>query len=178
MHRNAPRLLFGNAEEFINNLIRRRAAIDKEQICVLDPVLQKPIPIILNIVQANHMRHIQVFEDLNVVFGTIAPPVVLRVDRAHETDELARDCPVEVSVLDLFVVLVLDGVERAEVVPVVPDGEFQSLDAVENRAFVVAVPVGSVAERPYNVVVRLESIPGVFCVHLEHCYHERAHQVA
>lgn len=52
---------------------------------------------------------------------------VFTVDGSHEGDELAGDDPVEVTVFNFLVVLVLTGIEIIEVVPFLTDAEFQSL---------------------------------------------------
>lgn len=114
-------------------------------------------------------------EDLNVIFRTISLSVVLGVHWAHERDEFSRDSPVEVSVLDLFIVLVLLRVKSSKIIPAMHDCQLKTLQAVVDCAVVVAVAVGRVSKRPNDVLVRLEGVPSILCAHFEHDYHEGAH---
>ena len=95
------------------------------------------------------MGHAKVTEHLQVVFRRVASALRSNlIHRAHECDEFARQNPVEVSIFNLLVILVLFVVEVAEVVPAETHREFESLETVKHGAAVGAVAVGGVAERP------------------------------
>ena len=59
------------------------------------------------------------FEDVDVTCSgmAIAMHGVPHIDRSHEGQELARDDPVEVTVLDLLVMLILSRIKCLEVIP-------------------------------------------------------------
>lgn len=175
MNSNGARVALTDPQKFVYNLITGRASIYEVEVGVLDPVLQEAVAVVLNVVQTDHVRNPEVLEDLNVVFGAVAAPVVLGVHRAHERDELARDRPVQVAVLHLLVVLVLLRIECSKVVPPVHHRQLQALEAVEHRAVVVALPVGGVPEGFYFLVVRLEGVPRVLGAHFQNHHHEGAH---
>jgi hypothetical protein len=85
--------------------------------------------------------HVQVLEDLDVILGAISSSVVLRVQWAHERDKLAWNGPVQITVLNFFVVLILLGVESSKVVPAMHHCKFQPLQAMEDSAIVIAITV-------------------------------------
>lgn len=70
------------------------------------------------------------------------------LDWAHESEELSRDDPVEVTVLNPLVVFVLLHVERSEVIPPKSHCVLQSLQTVEQGAVVETVSFGCISEVP------------------------------
>jgi hypothetical protein len=117
-------------------------------------------------------------KDLDVVFGSVAPPLMLVdvVEGPHEGNKLARDDPIQIAILHLFVVLILLVVKLFELVPPKLDSPLKALQAVLDGARVAAVlRVGGVPERDELVMVRLEELPCRCGLHLEHNYHEGAH---
>jgi len=106
------------------------------------------------------MRDSKVLEDLQVIFGRVAPLVdALGVDWAHEGDELVGNDPVEVSVLDLLVVLVLLVVKIFELVPPVAYCDFEPFQTVENSAVVGTVTVAGISERSKLVLIGRKCFP-------------------
>ena len=61
------------------------------------------------------------------------------INWSHKGYKLARDNPVKVSVLNLFVMLVFFDVEGLKVVPIAFDCFLYTLKTVQNCAFVVAL---------------------------------------
>ena len=126
---------------------------------MIDPIPNEFLAIIfVRLVQPDHVRDAEVPEDLDVVLGCV-PVLGLTwhllgvVDGPHECDELARDDPVEVPVLNFLVILVLLGVEILKAVPPQAGRYLQPFKAVIYRALVGAVTVGGVTEGDYLVVV-------------------------
>ena len=102
---------------------------------------------------------------------------VPHVNWSHEGDELARDDPVEVAVLDLLIMLVLSRIERLEVIPSELDGPLEALKAVQDGALVLA---GAPTRIPIRVQVRLvalEQAEGLMGIYLENHDHKGAHKV-
>jgi hypothetical protein len=175
VHSYATGLIFTDSQKFIYNFVGRSASVDEKEVCMLNAVLQEPVFVVFNIIKSNDVSYAKVLENLNVIFRTIALSVVLSVHRAHERDELPRDSPVKVSVLNFFVVLVLLGVECSKIIPTMHDGQLKSFEAMVDSAVVVAISVGCVSKRPDYVVVRLKGVPSILCAHLEYYDHESAH---
>ena len=69
----------------------------------------------------------------------ISMNVISLIYRAHESQKLARNDPVKISIFDLLVMLVLFRVERFEVVPAETNSFLEALKAVQNGAFVIAL---------------------------------------
>ena len=109
---------------------------------------------------------------------TVSMNAVALVHWSHESHELSWDDPVEVSVLDLLVVLVLLCVEGFEVIPAEADALLQTFQAVEYGALVEAVTLACVSERLEALVVDLELSEGLVNVHLQDHDHECTHQEA
>lgn len=97
---------------------------------MFDSVLDEFLAFVLGFIKSDNMGNSEVFEDLEVVFREVAPLFPFVVHGSHEGDELAWNNPIEVAVLDLFVVLVLLGVEGLELVPAQLNGDLQTLEAV------------------------------------------------
>jgi hypothetical protein len=89
-------------------------------------------------------------ENLDVVFRSVAPPFefVDVVKRAHECDKLTWNDPIEISIFDLLVVLVLLVVEFLELIPSEFDGEFKAFKAMLDCAGITALlSIRSVSKR-------------------------------
>ena len=109
-------------------------AVDKEQVCVLYSVLCEFSSVVLCLVESDHVRHVEMLEDLKVVFRRICTSLkcTLLVDRAHKRNEFVRDNEIEVSVLNFLVVFVLFVIKLAEIVPAVAHRYLESLQAMKD----------------------------------------------
>ena len=65
--------------------------------------------------------------------------IFFEVKTSLESNKLAWDDPVKISIFDLLVMLVLFRVERFEVVPAETNSFLEALKAVQNGAFVIAL---------------------------------------
>lgn len=102
---------------------------------------------------------------LNVIFGSVAHAIIVVIGKRwivqwpHECHELAGDDPVEITVLELLVVLVLLIVEIFEAIPSELHGELETLPAVAKGARVEAFTVARVTVRNDDPVeIRLEKL--------------------
>lgn len=105
------------------------------------PISDKFIFVVLGFVESNYTRYVEMLEDLQVVFRSVTPSLVFAdvVEWAHERYEFIRYDPVQVPVLDFFVVFVLLVVEFPELVPSQANGVLETLQAVKNCAWVTAL---------------------------------------
>lgn len=85
--------------------------------------------------------------------------------RSHKSNKFTRYNPIEISVLNSLVVLVLLDIKRPKVIPAKPDGVFQPLQTMKQRAVVKALALGSVPVVPHDWMVRLELRVGVLRLH-------------
>lgn len=112
-------------------------------------------PIVFNVVEPYHFCHSYVVEYLDIL-ARMLPVPMLRVsvlDGAHEGDELAGNDPVQIAILDAFVILVLFDIEGPKIVPPEPDRVLKPLKAMEQRAVVETLPFGGVAVVPKDRLV-------------------------
>lgn len=84
---------------------------------MFDSSLGELLLVVLRFVEPDNQRNPHLFENWNVIVWSERTILVCHIQRSTKTDELPRDCPVQVAVLDLFVVLVLDHVECLVIVP-------------------------------------------------------------
>lgn len=165
-------------EELLNDRIGRSRAVDKEHISVRDPCFREFCSIVLGLVETNNMCHPKMSKHLQVVFRRVPTTVWADlIDRAHKRDVLARDNPIQVTILDFLIILILLVVELSEVVPAEANGDFESLETVEDGAAVGAVAVACVPKRPEACLVRRESFPGDLRGLTQDDDHEGAHQI-
>ena len=124
------------------------------------------------------MGHPEMPKYLKVVFWLVSSSIRTDlVDRTHECNELVWNNPVQVSVLNLLVILILFVVELAEVVPSMANCDFEPLQAVEDAAAVGTVTVAGVSERSETSLVRSKGFPSHLSRLLQDNNHEGAHQV-
>ena len=165
--------------ELVNDGLGWRRTICENHVLVVDVLGEEVVAVVLGFVQAHHLVDVKVLEDVDVARSGMTIPMdgVSLVDGSHEGEEFVWDDPVEVSVLNLLVVLVFASIERLEVVPSEVDGGLETLEAVEDSALVVAVTATGISERLQVGLVVLELAESLMRVHLEDDYHEGAHEV-
>lgn len=130
-----------NIEELICDAVRRIGSIHKEQIVMCYALLCEAILVVLCFVESNDSLHIPLAEYICVGVGVLtrALLLVLAVNGAHEGHKFTRDDPVQVAVLHALMKLVVLHIEGTEIVPVVLDALGQPLQAMQDRAVVIAL---------------------------------------
>ena len=126
---------------------------------MIDAIADELIFVVLRFIKSNDSRHIEMLENLEIVFRGVSSPLKLAnvVERSHEGNELVWDNPVEVSIFDLLVVLILLIIEFTELVPAESNCVFKALQAVQDRAGVTALQsVRCITERLELVVIGFE----------------------
>ena len=126
--------------------------------------------VVLGLVESDDVGDTKPFERLDVVLRSCFEVVALfpySPTRTHESDEFAGDDPVHVSVLNHFVVLVLQMVEVREVVPPQRNGDFESLHYLEGLQLEGAGSHGGVSEVRQRIFDRKEFLPCDFSRSLE-----------
>jgi len=109
-------------DEPVHNFLGRSRSIGEDHVVMSNTIVLKRVLVVLRVVQSYHPRYVQMTENLGVATGRVSITALLplvTVDRSHEGDELARDNPVKISILDLLVMLVLPDIELIIVIPVV-----------------------------------------------------------
>ena len=126
-------VLLNNLKEFSDDLIWWSRSINEEKILMRDTSVFEMLFIILLLVESNYFGYVNAFKDISVFIWvmTVPLPLVSVLDWSHEGDKLSWDDPVEVSILNSLVVLVLLDIECPEVIPAKSYSVFKSLEAVE-----------------------------------------------
>ena len=133
--------------------------------------------VVLCLIKSDNVRNSKVFEHLQVVFwGVTAAIRSDLINGSHECNELLRQYPVEIAVLNFFVVFVLLVVEFTEVVPAEADTNLQPLQAVEYRATVGAVTIARISIRPEASLIGSKGFPGHLGRLSQDNDHKGAHQ--
>lgn len=165
-------------EELVNDVVWRSRPINEEQVVMSNIIFQEELPIVFFFIESDDAGHVELLKDFDVLLGVVAVPLIgiPLLDGSHESHELARNNPVDVSVLNSLVVLVLFHVEGSEVIPLELDGVLQALEALQQSALVQAVTLAGISIRLEQTVVRSEHIPGFLSSALKDYYHESTHQ--
>jgi hypothetical protein len=145
---------------------------------VLDAVLKEVLSVILLLVKSDDPRNAKLLKYFNILFGvvTIALVGVSLLNGSHEGHKLAGNDPVDITIFNALIKLILLHVERAEVVPLELDRVLQTLQALEHRALVETVALASISIRFEKTVVGSEHVPCLLGGALQNDYHESTHQ--
>lgn len=167
-----------DVQEVFYYILWRVRAIYEKEVIVRDGLRDEFLPVVFGLIQADDALDVPLAEDLSVLLGGEAAALtwLAAIDWTHKCCELAWDDPVDVSVINSLVVFVLLDIEGLEVVPVVLDALVQPLQAVQYRALVVAVALGSIAEGDEVLLVLSEHLECFKGVLLQHDDHEGTHE--
>lgn len=149
---------FATSQEFIHNFIRRIRTINKEQILVRYSIVNESFSVILSFVQSYYLLDIPLLEYLAVFIGSQTWSLILIsfLDRPHESSKFTWNNPINVSIFDSLIVLILFDIESLYVIPLMLDSEFKSLQTMKYSALIVAVTFWGIPERHNKMLVRLE----------------------
>lgn len=167
-----------NIEELIDNVVRRSGSIDKEKVVVVDVLGSEVAAIILYLIQSDDSRDADILENVSILVGVMAVSMmrISGLDGTHECNKFTGNNPVEVAVLNSFVVLVFLHVEGAEIIPAKFDGILKTLKAMQQSAIVEAFTLRGITEMLEQVMVRTEFLVSLLGGHLENDNHERTHK--
>lgn len=107
-------VFLATGDEPVDDLLWRHRTVNEDQILVLNTTVDEGTRVVLRVVEAHNLRHIEVLENVHVAARRVTVSLLLTGDAVywtHEGEELAWNNPVKVTVLDLFVVFVLLDVE-------------------------------------------------------------------
>mmetsp|Transcript_70056 Transcript_70056/g.204969 ORF Transcript_70056/g.204969 Transcript_70056/m.204969 type:complete len:222 (+) Transcript_70056:654-1319(+) len=149
MHSNSTSLVLGHVQELSDDGPARAAAIPEVQVNMPDALLREAAPIIAGLVQAHCESNTSLEKHRDVVLGCEGGEA-LRVKRCRrrpgEGQELPRDDPVHVAVLDLLVEVVRLRVKPVQVEPPMLDTFLKSLETVCDRQLESAHAAGGIAK--------------------------------
>lgn len=151
-------MLIAFFNEVIDNFITWRAAINKEKIQMAYTQSNKTLSVVLFIVESDNFGHIPFSENVNVLFRREAYSTSWFSGGywPHESNKLAWNDPIQVSLVHSLMLFVLFYVEVPEVVPAVLDSELEAAQAMQDRTLVMASALAGVSVRLEEFVVVLE----------------------
>ena len=94
----------------------------------------------------------------------------------HECHELTWNNPVDITILDSLIELILLDIEWSKIVPLELDGILKSLETLQHRALVQAVALACISVRFEKTMIWTEHIPSFFCCALQNYYHKGTHK--
>ena len=168
-------------DEPVDNFRGRSRSIREDHVVMSNTIVLKRVLVVLRVVQSYHPRYVQMTENLGVATGTVSITALLplvTVDRSHEGDELARDNPIKISILDLLVMLVLPDIELIIVIPVVFESNLETFQRVEYCVLVIAFALASVSEGFQSCMVLGELVVRLVGFHVQNDHHESTHEEA
>jgi hypothetical protein len=125
---------------------------------VSDIFLSEKSRVILLLVESNHALHIELLENLDILVRVMSISLVSvpLLDWAHECHKFTGNDPVEITVLNSLVLLVLLDIEGLEVIPLKLDGVFETLETLEETTLIKAVTLGCITVGLEQPLVWLE----------------------
>jgi len=156
---------FSNLEESVDDFIRRARTIQEIEIGVVDTILDESLFIVLFIVKSNDSGDSELLEDRDIIFrseSSVAFSISGLIRRATESNEFAWNDPVQITIFNLFIELVVSEVEILDVKEFELDAVLQTSEAVQDAASVWGVGVGGISVFSKRRLGLIEGFPGFF----------------
>ena len=172
-------VLLTAVHELVNDGLGWSRAVCEHHVFVVDVLCEEGGAIVFGLVQTDNFGDIEVLENVDVRGSCVSISVnrITLVYWSHESKEFAWNDPVQVTILNLFVVFVFASVECLEVVPSLVDSKLKSLEAVLHCAVIIAVTTAGISKSLQMRCVVFELLVSLFSVHFENDDHEGTHEV-
>jgi len=141
-------------------------------------IFQEVLSVILLLIKSDNARNAKFLEYFYILFRVVTITLISIpfLYRSHECHEFTRNNPVDIAVLNTFIILVLLYIKRSEIVPFKLNSVLEALKALQHGALVQAITFTRISVRLEQTVVRSEHIPGFFGCAIQDYYHESTHQ--
>ena len=108
---------------------------------MIDTIADKFILIIFGFIESDDARNVEMLENLKIVLRCVTSSLEFAniVEWTHERNKFIWYDPVEVTILDLLIILILLIIELPELVLSQSNCVFEALQAVQDRARVTAL---------------------------------------
>lgn len=176
MNWNGSFLLLSHRQKLVYNLIWGSSSIEEVQVQMFYSILGKFWFVVLGFVETHNKWHAHLFENRDVIFRSEGSVLVSDIQWAWESDKFSRHNPVQITVLNLFIVLVLLDIERFIWIPTEGDGKLKTLEAVVVSTFVGTSTHSSIPVWQELIMVRLKCLPCLLSTLLEHDDHVCSHE--
>lgn len=145
-------------------------------------VVHELLLVIFCLIQSDYSGNSKMFKNLYVILRGVAHSFIsLKVFRwlvnwTHQCHELLGNDPIEITIFKFFIVLVLSIIKILEAVPSQFHGIFKSLQALVDRARVIALSITRISVRYYDIAVSFEDIRDFLCFHFQYNKHKGTHK--
>lgn len=114
---------FTYCQEVMNYLIWRVGTINEEQISVWNALSYEPVPIILGFVKPHNFLDIPRLEDVDIFIRCESWSLTFftSFNRTHKGNKLAWNYPIQIAIINTFVMFILLHIEGLERIPIVLD---------------------------------------------------------
>lgn len=131
-------MLICHAEELIYYVIWWGRTIDEKEIIVFNIVFDEILLVILFFIQSDYPGYAKLLKYFYIFFRMVPVSLICItfLYRTHECHEFPRNNPIDITILDSLIKLVLLDIECAEIVPFELNGVLESLQALQHRALV------------------------------------------
>lgn len=147
MNSNSSLLSLNSIQEFLDYIIRRSGTIEEVQVKMLDSSFDEFLFVVLRLIQTNDQRNAKLFEDWHIVFRGERSIFIRHIKWPRECDKLSWNDPVQITVLDLFIVLILLYIKVTVIVPVKSHGNLKTSQTILDGAFVRTSSHRCISER-------------------------------
>lgn len=108
-----------DVQEIFNNVLWRVGTVHEKQLVVLYTLSYKLTAVILCLIQSDNSLDVPLLEYVTVLVGSVSRSLARlpTINWSHESCEFSWDDPINITVLDSLIVLILLDIEGLEVVP-------------------------------------------------------------
>jgi len=142
----------------MDDFITGVGTVNEKEVVVSYTIYKKSLAIVLGFIESDDSLDIHSFENVYIFFRHESGPLarLSLVNRTHKSHKLTRNYPVQVSILNALVMLVLFDIKVLEVVPIMFDCELESLQTMQYSAVKVTVSFGRISEWSHTMLVTAE----------------------
>ncbi len=147
-----------DTQKFMDDFITGVGTVNEKEVVVSYTIYKKSLAIVLGFIESDDSLDIHSFENVYIFFRHESGPLarLSLVNRTHKSHKLTRNYPVQVSILNALVMLVLFDIKVLEVVPIMFDCELESLQTMQYSAVKVTVSFGRISEWSHTMLVTAE----------------------
>ena len=143
-----------------------------------DSSIDELLSVILRLIQSHDFLNVPLSKYVYILFRSESGSLawLSTIKGSHERSKLARDDPVNVTILNSLIKLIVFHIKCLQIVPIELDAPLESIEAVKDGAMIPTVTLGSISERSNLIMIGSESFPCFFRSLLQDDDHEGAHQ--
>ena len=131
--------------------------------------------IILWLIKSNDKGNTHFLKYGNIIFRSEWSIFISDIQRPWEGNKFTGYSPVEISIFNFFIVLVLNHIKCIVVIPVQSDSKIKTFQTMFNCAFILACSHGRISKRSEFTMVWFKDLPGFISIFTKDNYHKSSH---